>query len=228
MSLMKSYTVNYSYISEFEKNFDYKLTTKWMHENWITSLYLINIYIIVIFSGKQLMKNRDPFKLRLPLVVWNLFLAIFSITGTLRLLPEIVYILREQGLVESVCNNGYITRVSVSSFWSWIFTLSKLIELGDTVFIVLRKQQLIFLHWYHHITVLVFTWYIYGEIGSIGRWYQFNNYCVHSLMYSYYAFKAMNIKIPRFIAVFITSSQIIQMIFGFSITLYAFNKIFAK
>lgn len=46
----------------------------------------------------------------------------------------------------------------VSGFWSTMFVLSKVPELGDTLFIVLRKQPLIFLHWYHHATVLVYSW----------------------------------------------------------------------
>jgi len=33
------------------------------------------------------------------------------------------------------------------AFWTWIGTLSKIAELGDTIFIVARKQPLILLHW---------------------------------------------------------------------------------
>lgn len=35
----------------------------------------------------------------------------------------------------------------------------QVVELGDTLFIVMRKRPLIFLHWYHHVTVLVFSWH---------------------------------------------------------------------
>jgi elongation of very long chain fatty acids protein 6 len=36
---------------------------------------------------------------------------------------------------------------------------SKVPETIDTLFIVLRRQKLIFLHWYHHATVLVYCFY---------------------------------------------------------------------
>lgn len=104
------------------------------------------------------------------------------------------------------------------AFWSSLFALSKIVELGDTVFIVLRKQPLIFLHWYHHITVIYFTWYSYALLMGTSRWYIVMNYFVHSWMYSYYALKAMGIKPPRFIAMMITTMQLVQMVVGFFVT----------
>jgi hypothetical protein len=46
-----------------------------------------------------------------------------------------------------------------------IFCISKVPELIDTLFIVLRKQKLIFLHWFHHATVLIYSWYRYVFIS---------------------------------------------------------------
>jgi hypothetical protein len=42
---------------------------------------------------------------------------------------------------------SFIEDDRVSGFWALMFVLSKVPELGDTIFIVLRKQPLIFLHW---------------------------------------------------------------------------------
>jgi len=41
----------------------------------------------------------------------------------------------------------------------WLFIISKVPETIDTLFIVLRRQQLIFLHWFHHASVLVYCFY---------------------------------------------------------------------
>lgn len=119
----------------------------------------------------------------------------------------------------SVCS--FIEQDKVSGFWTWLFVLSKLPELGDTIFIVLRKQPLIFLHWYHHITVLMYSWFSYTEYTASARWFIVMNYCVHSLMYSYYALRAMRFHPPRFISMLITTLQLTQMVIGCAINVWA-------
>lgn len=119
--------------------------------------------------------------------------------------------------------NSYIEQDRVCGFWTWLFVLSKLPELGDTIFIVLRKQPLIFLHWYHHITVLIYSWFSYTEYTSSARWFIVMNYCVHSVMYSYYALRAMRYRPPRFISMVITSMQLTQMVVGCAINLWAMD-----
>jgi len=104
-----------------------------------------------------------------------------------------------------------------------MFVLSKVPELGDTVFIVLRKQKLIFLHWYHHVTVLVYCWYSFSEYTAPARWFVVMNFVVHSLMYSYYALKAMRIRVARSVAMVITSLQLLQMVVGCLVNYTAFT-----
>jgi hypothetical protein len=123
--------------------------------------------------------------------------------------------------ITTFCLFSFIEQDRVSGFWTWMFTLSKLPELGDTVFIVLRKQPLIFLHWYHHVTVLLYTWYSYSEYTASARWFIVMNYCVHSLMYSYYALRSAGYPTPRSFAMVITLCQLVQMIIGCVINIWA-------
>ena len=147
--------------------------------------------------------------------------ACFSIMGSIRTLPEFYNSLTEYGFYHSVCVPRYIEMDKVSGFWTYMFTLSKLPELGDSIFIVLRKRPLIFLHYYHHATVLLYTWFTYTEYIATARWFIVMNYCVHSCMYSYFAFKSMNISVPRFFAKSITLFQLLQMLIGFIVNLLA-------
>lgn len=117
--------------------------------------------------------------------------------------------------------SSFIEHDRVAGCWSFLFVLSKLPELGDTVFIVLRKQPLIFLHWYHHITVLLYSWFSYTEYTSSARWYIVMNYCVHSIMYSYYALRSMGYQPWKNIAMLITSCQLTQMIVGCAVNIWA-------
>lgn len=168
------------------------------------------------------MERRARFEIRVALAVWSSILAIFSILGAVRTMPELVYVINKYGWEFSVCNPSYVY-YSPTAFWTCLFALSKVYELGDTIFIVLRKQQLIFLHWYHHITVLIYVWYSIPEHTAPGRWFIVMNYTVHSFMYTYYALKAMRIKVPKFISMIITSLQITQMIIGIAVNIWAYQ-----
>lgn len=213
---------NYSYVFNFERNFVPQDARTWMIKNWTISLYFAAIYLVLVFGGQHLMKSRPRFQLRGVLSIWNTMLAVFSIMGACRTLPAFLYGLTKYGWYYSICVPTVIEEDKVSGFWAWMFILSKLPELVDTLFIVLRKQPLIFLHWYHHISVLLFTWFTYAEIGSKGHWFMVMNYCVHAIMYSYYAFRSRGYSPPKFCAMSITILQIAQMIMGSIVSAYAY------
>lgn len=90
---------------------------------------------------------------------------------------------------EPLCDRLRKAHNHATAFWSYILLLSKVIELGDTAFIVLRKQKLVFLHWYHHVTTLMSWWVMYSYYEPNQLWYIVMNSFVHSLMYTYYALR---------------------------------------
>ncbi|XP_066991817.1 very long chain fatty acid elongase 6 [Anabrus simplex] len=221
MNYMEVTLPNYSYVFNFEEEFEHQDTRVWMIKNWTNGFYFCGIYMILIFGGQHYMQSRPRFELRGVLSLWNTALAAFSLLGACRTAPEFFHVLKNYGLYHSVCIPSFIEQDRVSGFWTWMFVLSKLPELGDTVFIVLRKQPLIFLHWYHHITVLLYSWYSYTEYTASARWFIVMNYCVHSIMYMYYALRSMGYSPPRAFAMLITTCQLTQMIIGCAVNIWA-------
>jgi len=217
-----SHDINYTRICfNFEDKINENTFSQWMAKNWHLCLWSSAVYVVLIFGGKYLMQERQRFDLRPALALWSGLLGIFSLFGVTRTLPELIYVLKNHGLESSICSASYFN--GPTGFWAVLFTVSKIYELGDTLFIVLRKQDLIFLHWYHHICTLVYTWATYSDHPGTGRWFMVMNYGVHSIMYTYYAFRALRFKFPRFVNIIITSLQIAQMILGVALNFYAYN-----
>ena len=167
------------------------------------------------------MQDRKPFALRRPLILWNIGLTVFSVFGAATVLPVIFRSLYRYGMDYTVCHSDG-TAVPRIGIWCYLFAISKPLELGDTAFIVLRKKTLTFLHWYHHVTVMVCA--MYGMNAPDGAAVIFSgiNYAVHSIMYSYYACRAMGVRVPRWVAQTITILQLSQMFVGVFVTLRAF------
>lgn len=88
----------------------------------------------------------------------------------------------------------------------------------DTVFIVVHKKPLIFLHWYHHVSVLAYCWISYTGKSPTGLVFCFLNYGVHAIMYGYYFLMAIGCKPKWFNPMVITLAQISQMVVGVAVT----------
>jgi len=100
-------------------------------------------------------------------------------------------------------------------FWCYIFYISKYHELLDTVFIVVKKRKLTFLHLYHHVLTLSLSWL--GMSHSVThQWIAaVLNTCIHIFMYSYYMLSTFGIN-PWWKR-YLTTGQMIQFwmnIFG--------------
>jgi len=130
-------------------------------------------------------------------------------------MPYLIGSILSQPYDATVCTPpGETWGVGPTGFWVMLFIYSKVPELMDTVFIVLRKRPLIFLHWYHHVTVLLFCWSAYSSMAGSGLYFVAMNYSVHALMYGYYCLQALRLCPKSFPAVLITISQIAQMFIG--------------
>ncbi|CAN7117088.1 hypothetical protein BRARA_C03155 [Brassica rapa] len=107
-------------------------------------------------------------------------------------------------------------------FWGQVFYLSKILEFGDTLLIILGKsfQRLSFLHVYHHATVVIlcFTWLRTRQ--SMFPVALVTNSLVHVVMYGYYFLCAVGRR-PRWKR-FVTEFQIVQFVFGFVLSGWIF------
>eukprot|EP01102_Stenamoeba_stenopodia_P012324 TRINITY_DN3873_c0_g1_i2.p2 TRINITY_DN3873_c0_g1~~TRINITY_DN3873_c0_g1_i2.p2 ORF type:complete len:299 (-),score=72.12 TRINITY_DN3873_c0_g1_i2:1834-2688(-) len=70
--------------------------------------------------------------------------------------------------------------------WVWIFHISKYYEFIDTIFIVVSKKPLEFLHVYHHVLTLWITWFGLMHDMTFQWMGVVTNTFIHTLMYYYY------------------------------------------
>ena len=81
-----------------------------------------------------------------------------------------------------VCSNHYNSMIS-------LFYYLKYIEWSDTIFLVIKKKNISFLHYFHHMIVPIFVYANYAFVNTAGQSYvMLSNSLAHGLMYIYYAY----------------------------------------
>ncbi|RQX73007.1 putative integral membrane protein, GNS1/SUR4 family protein [Toxoplasma gondii CAST] len=218
LSLSEAYPILNPLYSKIETEYNALPWLQWTVERYHFAPIAVTLYLLFCYFGTRWMKNRPAYDLRRPLKYWNLFLAVFSFMGMIRVVPHLFEILRRWGFEVSICSPPVFTYGhGASGLWIFLFIYSKYFELLDTLFIVLRKRPLNFLHWYHHATVLLYTWDGYCVEQPAGIYFVAMNYSVHAIMYFYY-FLAAQLQRPLPWGIFVTIAQISQMFVGMGVT----------
>ena len=175
---------------------------------FIETATFIATYYLVIFGGREIMRNRPAFKLNTLFMIHNFYLT--AISGGL-------LILFAQQLLPSMWKKGFYDCMCGASGWSqnllilyYLNYLTKYLELLDTVFLVVKKKPLTFLHTYHHgATALLCYTQLVGETPV--SWVPITlNLSVHVVMYWYYFQSARGVKV--WWKQYITMFQITQFV----------------
>merc|ERR1712150_306769 len=203
------------YTWAIEENGDPRTRSWFLIESpWpIISIFLV--YVIVSIQGPKIMEQHKPVNLKNVLIVYNFFLVGMSIYMFHEYIVSAVlsgYSLSCQPVDYS--DDPLAVRIANVCWWYFI---SKIIELLDTVFIILRKKnnQISFLHVYHHSSML-FNWWLGVRYVAGGQslFHALNNTFVHIIMYSYYALAAMGPHMQKYLwwKKYITKLQLIQFV----------------
>ncbi|CAG2110929.1 unnamed protein product [Medioppia subpectinata] len=191
--------------------------------------------LFVTKLGPNYMRDRKPFVLREIIMIYNFILVVINAYFVYASLRWLDYF-----------NKPVLTRLPARNEWSEkaiaelpekaFYAFTKLFDLFDTVFFVLRKKsnQITFLHVYHHFMVPVLG-YMAAKLCPqtiIVEGFCFANSIVHTVMYSYYLLSAFGPQIQPYLwwKRYITRLQLIQfammIYFFFYGVLYGYPAIF--
>ena len=152
-------------------------------------LLLASLYLPSIYYGQLYMKDKE-FKIKHSLFLWNIFMSFASFLGFYLIIVDQIQT-DSVYYSKSFCDPPLIlgkTQANVQLV-CYIFCYTKFLEWIDTFFLVIKKRKIIFLHWFHHLTTMLYCLHAvnyssYYDISGIG--FCTINLFVHAVMYFYY------------------------------------------
>ena len=180
--------------------------------DWQTPyLYCLVGYVPTVLFLQMMMKFMKPLPLEIPLKLWNCALSGLSLYGFAILFQRLFQV----DFIHSVSSLDYSS--GLTGCIVFLFNLSKIPEMVDTLFIVLRKKELTFLHVFHHLSVAIYCYSTLYYPPPLGYWYALMNTFVHGVMYGYFAFDKEIKRYTNFNPMYLTILQILQMAWGLSL-----------
>lgn len=163
------------------------------------------------------MRNRKPLQLTRLFQFHNLAMSVISLVLFSLIMEQILPAWYNNGLFYTICaKENYTTSLA---FLYYLNYFTKFVELIDTIFLVLKKKPLQFLHCYHHgaTVFLCFTQLKGSTTCSFGPIVL--NLFVHIVMYYYYYLSARGLKV--WWKQWVTVIQIVQFIIDLGIVYFA-------
>jgi len=168
-------------------------------------------YFIVIFGVQAIMRkyNIKPFQLKWFFFIHNAILTVVSAALLYGFAYNLIPMIKKHGIIYAMCNIGSYTQQMETLYY--INYLIKWWELIDTLFLVLKRKKLEFLHVYHHSFTMVLCYVeLFGRVSV--SWVVITiNLAVHVIMYYYYA-RTSIIKKRVWWKKYLTTMQIVQFI----------------
>ncbi|XP_078656359.1 very long chain fatty acid elongase 4-like [Branchiostoma floridae x Branchiostoma belcheri] len=176
---------------------------------------LFVLYVLLCVYGPRVMEKRQPFNLKTIIIPYNFALVGLSAYMFYEFLVTAWlsgYSLKCQPVDYST--NDLPMRMARVCWW---FFFSKVIELMDTVFFIMRKKsnQVTFLHVYHHCTMII-NWWLGVKYVAGGQpfFLAMLNSFIHTVMYLYYGMAAIGPHMQKYLwwKRYLTSMQLMQFV----------------
>lgn len=198
---------------------------KWpMMHSPVPTLLITIAYLIAIYFGSRIMSKRKALPLKWILVPYNLSMCTLNLYIGFELASS-QHNKQYNWFCQPVNYSEDPDEIRIASAL-WLYYISRLIEMMDTLFLVLRKKwrQLSFLHIYHHSTMFCLWWIgVKWVPGGSSFFAAMVNSFVHVIMYLYYALAACGPSVHKYLywKKYLTMLQMLQFISALVLGIHA-------